>query len=101
MTFPDGDRKLWNVVQRGDSGNDYVLTEPIPIHPSARPTISDLKADCDEPVDDGTIVGAEDAAMVFIRVLELDSDGAPTGRVIYEKKIDQQELSLSVCPKSS
>jgi hypothetical protein len=33
VTFPDGDRKLWNVVQRGDSGNDYVLTEPIPIHP--------------------------------------------------------------------
>ena len=26
VTYPGGDREVWNAVQRGNSGNDYVLT---------------------------------------------------------------------------
>ena len=33
MTHPDGNREVWSVVQRGDSGNDYVLTQPTPLDP--------------------------------------------------------------------
>ena len=28
VTYPGGDREVWNVVQRGNSGNDHVLTRP-------------------------------------------------------------------------
>jgi len=35
----------------------------------------------------GTIVGARVAAAVFIRVVELDSNGSPTDRVVFEYKI--------------
>ena len=28
VTYPGGDREVWNVVQPGNSGNDHVLTRP-------------------------------------------------------------------------
>ena len=28
VTYPGGDLEVWNVVQRGNSGNDHVLTRP-------------------------------------------------------------------------
>ena len=36
VTYPGGDREVWNVVQPGNSGNDHVLT---------RPTAPDLSPD--------------------------------------------------------
>ena len=28
VTYPGGDREVWNVVQPGNSGNDHLLTRP-------------------------------------------------------------------------
>ena len=39
------------------------------------------------PLPDGTIVGADDPTKVFIRVVELDSNGSPTDRVLFEYRI--------------
>jgi hypothetical protein len=36
------------------------------------------------PLEDGTIVGVSEAAAVFVRVVELDSNGSPTDRVVFE-----------------
>ena len=38
-------------------------------------------------LDNGIIVGADDASKVFIRVVELDSEGSPTDRVAFEYKL--------------
>jgi hypothetical protein len=43
------------------------------------------------PLPDGTIVGVPVAAAVFIRVVELDSNGSPTDRVVFEYKIADKD----------
>jgi len=43
------------------------------------------------PLPDGTIVGARNAAKVFIRVLEVDSNGRRTDQVVFEYKITDQD----------
>lgn len=43
------------------------------------------------PLPDGNIVGARNAAKVFIRVLEVDSNGRRTDQVVFEYKITDQD----------
>ena len=73
------------------SGPPKVFATPYEYILSRDEAIRVAKAHLDTaPLPNGHIVGADDPTKVFIRVVELDSNGSPTDRVVFEYKISDK-----------
>ena len=70
VTYPGGDRELWNVVQRGNSGNDYVLT---------RPTAPDVPSDRSRLERHLSASGLGGKPMPTVQLLAFDLSGFASG----------------------